>query len=209
MSDASKFEGATARNSVIPTVDEFKKRMNYILLNNRYTADFGGSKFWNTYNYVTRYMVSSISFPQMVIDNEQIYVGGAGTMVPNGFTQNNLELVLYNTGPELQIMQQWMTMTYNQNTRTYGYFEDIRCDLRVVQYTVDGVAIQTFTFTDCTLYNIGGLQFGYEPASAPQTFSISLNYFGYNLETNPKYFSQLYTNQTAKTIAAAAASVKK
>ena len=50
MSDASKFEGTTTRNGVLPTIEEFKKRMNYILLNNRYTADFGGSKFWNEYN---------------------------------------------------------------------------------------------------------------------------------------------------------------
>lgn len=187
-------------NQYIPSIDSFKQRMNYILLNNRYTAEFSGSDFWNQYASITRYMISSINLPQMVIDSEQVYVGGTNVAMPNGFQQGNLDMVLYNTGPELQVFQRWMALIYDQSKRTYGYFDDIRCDLTVNQFTVHGELVQTFKFTDCTLYNFGGISFSYEPSQAPQTFSVALNYFGVTISTDPKYFkaSQDLTSNARK-----------
>lgn len=206
-------DGGLGKSKYIPTIEAFKSRMNYILLNNRYTAEFSGSDFWNEHSNITRYMISSITLPQIVMDVEQVYVGGTIVPMPNGFQQGNIDMTLYNTGPELQVMQQWMAKTYNQITRTYGYFDDIRCDLTINQFTVNGDLIQTFKFTDCTIYNLGGVSFSYEPATAPQTFNVSLNYYGFSIATDPEYFKMaqlLSTSQkTAETAADLAAKLAK
>lgn len=167
----------------IKSIMAFKKRMQHILLNNRYTATFGGGKFWNQYSRYVQYMVSQVTIPNWIIDNEKIYVGGTNMNVPNGFEQNNLELTLYNTGPELYVMELWLRETYNQKTRTYGYFDDVKSDLEIIQYSTNGNIAQTFIFYDCTIFQINGISYSYEPATAPQTFSISLNYFGFDLKT--------------------------
>lgn len=167
----------------IPSIAAFKTRMRHLLLNNKYTATFGGGPFWNQYSDYVRYMVSQITIPNWTIDNEKIYMGGAAMNMPNGFEQNNIDLTLYNTGPELYVMEMWLRETYNQKTRTYGYFDDIKSDLKVVQYTTNGEVAQTFIFYDCTIYQINGISYSYEPATAPQTFMISLNYFGFDLDT--------------------------
>ena len=200
-------QNGLSKSQYIPTIDSFKKRMNYILLNNRYTAEFSGSDFWKEHSNITRYMISSITLPQLVVDPEQVYVGGTIVPMPNGFQQGNIDLVLYNTGPELQVMQRWLARTYNQSTRTYGYFDDIRCDLTINQFTVNGDLIQTFKFTDCTLYNIGGISFSYEPSTAPQTFNISLNYFGFSVSTDPEYFKMAQLLSDSQQIAETAASL--
>lgn len=170
-------------NDFIPSIEAFKRRMQHILLNNKYIAMFGGSTFWDKYGANVQFMISAITIPQWMIDPEQFYIGGAMVSVPNGFQQGNLDVTLYNTGPELQIMQNWLKMTYDQEKRCYGYFDDLKCDLRVMQFTTSGELCQTFWFTDCTIYQIGGIAFSYDPASGPQTFSVALNYFGFQLET--------------------------
>ena len=212
--DITTIEGQrnAGQSSFIPTIDSFKKRMNYILLNNRYTAEFSGSDFWNEYANVTRYMISSINLPQLVIDPEQVYVGGTNVAMPNGFQQGNLDMIMYNTGPELQVIQRWIALAYDQSARTYGYFDDVKCDLTINQFTVNGDLVQTFKFTDCTPYNMGGISFSYEPSQAPQTFSIALNYYGFSISTNPAYLklSSLLSDsqQAAAAVKAAAAKTK-
>ncbi len=194
----SKMEGAglSSRSSKLPTIEAFMRRMPYILLNNRYTAKFSGGKFWPAYSDIIDYMICSISLPQTTIENETVYVGGAAAMIPNGFQQGQLDMVVYNTGPELLVFQKWMQATYDQAKRTYGYYDDIKGDLQVTQYTTDGNPVQVFTFTDCVIYTMGGLQFGYESQTNPQTFNVSLTYFGYTLSTSKRNFEQLFTAKT-------------
>lgn len=174
----------SSANEYIPSIETFKKRMQHILLNNRYVVEFGGSNFWDKYASYVRFMASAVTLPSWGVDSEQVYVGGTHTMLPNGFQKNNLDMTIYNTGPELQVMQNWLKETYNQETRFYGYFDDIKCDIKVMQYTTNGKLCQTFWFTDCTLFQISGISFSYDKASGPQSFNISLNYFGFSLETN-------------------------
>lgn len=187
------------KTELFPTISAFKSRMRHVLLNSRYVAEFGGSPFWSKYAQYVRYMVSAITLPQLAIDSEQTYVGGTIAMVPNGFQQGNLDLTIYNTGPELKIMHLWLSETYNQSSRSYGYFDDIKCDLKVMQFATNGVLAQTMTFTDCTIYNLGGINFSYAPATEVQTFTVALNYFGYMLETEHQFFEGLFANQGKNT----------
>ena len=182
-----------AKTELFPTISAFKSRMRHVLLNSRYVAEFGGSPFWSKYAQYVRYMVSAITLPQLAIDSEQTYVGGTIAMVPNGFQQGNLDLTIYNTGPELKIMHLWLSETYNQATRSYGYFDDIKCDLKVMQFATNGALAQTMTFTDCTIYNLGGINFSYAPATEAQTFTVALNYFGYMLETESEFFEGAFS----------------
>ena len=192
-----------ARES-IPSIAAFKRRMQHLLLNNRYTATFGGGAFWSQYSNYVQYMVSQLTIPNWTIDNENIYMGGANMVIPNGFQQNNIELTLYNTGPELYTMQKWLSYTYDQKARTYGYFDDIKGDLEVIQYTTDGKKAQTFIFYDCTIFQINGISYSYEPATAPQTFSVSLYYYGFDLKTenwltHGALGNKVISNATSKT----------
>lgn len=203
-------------NAYIPSIESFKRRMQHILLNNKYVAEFGGGRFWTRTNYsdYMKYMVSNITIPNWMIDIEQIYMGGTQMMMPNGFQQGNLELTIYNTGIELQIMQNWLKETYDQDSRSYGYFDDVKGDLQVRQYTTDGQLAQTFWFTDCTIYQIGGISFSYDPASGPQTFTISLNYFGFTLNPseinlNPSPVTKDSAALNSESAAQAAAAAKK
>lgn len=182
----------TPKNEYMPTVAAFKNRMRHVLLNNRYVAEFGGSVFWTKYARYVRYMISAITLPQLAIDSEPTYVGGTTVMVPNGFQQGNLDITLYNTGPELKIMHMWLAETYNQSNRAYGYFDDVKCDLKVMQFATNGDLVQTMTFTDCTIYNLGGLNFNYAPTTEIQTFTVALNYFGYMLETESQFFEGVF-----------------
>lgn len=182
----------------IPTIEAFKKRLNYVLLNNRYTAEFGGNPFWNEHGKYVRFMVSALTIPSWLIDNEDIYVGGTKMHVPSGFQQGNIDLTVINTGPELQVFQNWMKMTYDQETRGVGYYDDVKCDLKVLQFTTDGELAQEFYFTDCTIFQLQGISFSYDPATAPQTFNVSLNYFGFCL-TTPKKYMQAIPNVDIKT----------
>ena len=202
-------QGSYGKNAYLPSIQSFKQRMNYILFNNKYTAEFSGSDFWNEHSNITRYMISAIGLPQIMIDGEPVYMGGAQAMMPNGFTQGNLELTLYNTGPELQVMQRWMALAYNQAERTYGYFDDIKCDLTINQFTTNGELVQTFKFIDCTPFNFGGMSFTYEPATAPQTFNISLNYYAYSISTDPQFFKMAQLLSNSQKIAEAAARLAK
>ena len=105
-------------------------------------------------------------------------------------------MTIYNTGPELKIMHLWLAETYNQATRSYGYYDDVKCDLKVMQFATNGELVQTMTFTDCTIYNLGGLNFSYAPATEAQTFTIALNYFGYMLETEHKFFEGIFSQKS-------------
>lgn len=185
-------------NDYIPTIEAFKTRFRHLLLNNRYTVEFGGSKFWNTYGRYIRFMVSAITIPSWMIDNEQVYIGGTKMNIPSGFQQNNIDMTLFNTGPELQVFQEWMKLTYDQESRAYGYFDDLKCDVKVLQYTTNGELAQEFIFTDCTLYQMNGISFSYDPANSPQTFNVSLNYYGYSLIT-PDKLMQAVPNVDIKT----------
>lgn len=182
MSSPSIHHLESSSSAYIPSIEAFKSRMRHVLTSNKYVAEFGGSSFWNTHAPYVRFMVSEISLPQWVIDPEQVYMGGASMAVPNGFQQNNLDLTLYNTGPELQVMQNWIKLIYDQSSRTYGYFDDVKCDLKVIQFTTDGREAQTFLFTDCTIFQLGGVKYSYDQA-AVQTFNVSLNYFGFTMLT--------------------------
>lgn len=168
----------------IPTVQAFMARMPHILLKNKYIAEFT-SGFWHQENgKLIKYMVSAVNMPQLVVESDPIYVGGAAVNMPSGFTQGNLEITVYNTGMELAAMFKWLQMTYNQQTRTYGYFDDVKTDMRLTQYTTDGRPVHEYTFTDCTIYQLGGIDFSYDPATAPMTFTVAMNYFGYILRTD-------------------------
>lgn len=173
-------------NDYIPTIEAFKKRLNHLLLNNRYTVEFGGNSFWNQHGRYVRFMVSAITIPSWMIDNEVVYMGGTKANFPSGFQQGNLDMTLFNTGPELQVFQNWMKLTYDQESRAIGYFDDLKCDVKVLQYTTNGELAQEFIFTDCTIYQLNGISFSYDPANSPQTFNVSLNYFGYSLITPQK-----------------------
>ncbi len=186
----------TPKTELFPTISAFKSRMRHVLLNSRYVAEFGGSPFWTKYAQYVRYMISAVTLPQLAIDSEQTYVGGTIAMVPNGFQPGNLDLTIYNTGPELKIMHLWLAETYNQSSRSYGYFDDIKCDLKIMQFATNGDLVQTMTFTDCTIYNLGGMNFSYAPATEIQTFTVALNYFGYMLETENKFFDGLFNQRT-------------
>ena len=198
MSELSITTLESKSNDYIPTIEAFKSRLNYILLNNRYTAEFGGNNFWNEHGKYVRFMVSAVTLPSWMIDSEPTYIGGSKLFVPNGFTQGNLDLTLFNTGPELQVFQNWLKQTYNQETRSYGYFDDLKCDLKILQYTTNGELAQEFYFTECTIYQMNGISFSYDPANSPQTFNISLNYFGYSLIT-PQKFMKAVPNVDIKT----------
>ena len=187
------------KTELFPTISAFKSRMQHVLLNSRYVAEFGGSPFWTKYAQYVRYMISAVTLPQLAIDSEQTYVGGTIAMVPNGFQPGNLDLTIYNTGPELKIMHLWLAETYNQASRSYGYFDDVKCDLKVMQFATNGDLVQTMTFTDCTIYNLGGMNFSYAPATEIQTFTVALNYFGYMLETERQFFEGLFANQSKST----------
>ncbi len=187
------------KTELFPTVSAFKSRMRHVLLNSRYVAEFGGSPFWSKYAQYVRYMISAVTLPQLAVDSEQTYVGGTIAMVPNGFQPGNLDLTIYNTGPELKIMHLWLAETYNQATRSYGYFDDIKCDLKIMQFATNGDLVQTMTFTDCTIYNLGGMNFSYAPATEIQTFTVALNYFGYMLETEHQFFEGLFANKNQST----------
>lgn len=197
-SSITKLENSP-KTELFPTISAFKSRMRHVLLNSRYVAEFGGSPFWTKYAQYVRYMISAVTLPQLAIDSEQTYVGGTIAMVPNGFQPGNLDLTIYNTGPELKIMHMWLAETYNQASRSYGYFDDIKCDLKIMQFATNGDLVQTMTFTDCTIYNLGGMNFSYAPATEIQTFTVALNYFGYMLETERQFFEGLFANQSKST----------
>jgi len=172
----------------IPSIEAFKRRFSRMLVTNKYIAEFSSSissgKMWKNGSNQVKYMISSITLPQWLIDPETIYLGGASAMIPGGFQQNNIELTIYNTGPEFFSMKQWLDLTYNQGSRTYGWYDDVKADMTLTQYGTAGEKINVFTFTDCTIFQLGGLTFSYEPTTAPQTFNVSLNYFGWTMHTN-------------------------
>lgn len=184
----------------IETIEQFKQRVTNPLLPNRFTAIFSGNYFdLNSNKEHLLCKVNSASLPNYQTDSEEIYVGGTSVSVPSGLTKGNLELTIINQGIEYDILYQWMRTIYNENTRCYGYYDDVKADLYITQYHTNGIWALQYHFYGCTPYNLQIDQISYSAANDFHSFSIALNYFSYTSiynNTNQLNIKKDYTIST-------------
>lgn len=148
----------------------FKREVKSFLYGNRYFVKM--AKLDST---KLEMLACKVDLPQVDFNPVDADIGGQVIGIPYKYMPGELIITFYNTGDEYRRVKEYAFQTYNQESRCYKYFDDIKMDITITELDAKGDEVITHKYEDCIIRNISTVSLSYAESNQPEQFSVSFN----------------------------------